>query len=110
MSDAQAGCSISLVNGTTTSEHLGPFNAVEQKFTPPLLWTSGDASLLQRHPRVAVVGTRHPSPEGERRARKLVKALVEQGVVIVSGLAQGVDTLAHSQAIELGGRTIAVLG
>jgi DNA processing protein len=59
---------------------------------------------------VAIVGTRHPSPEGERRARKLVKALVEKRVVIISGLAQGVDTLAHAQAIELGGRTIAVLG
>lgn len=110
MSDAPGGGSISLVSGTATSELLGPLNAVEQKFAPPQLWTSGDASLLQRHPRVAVVGTRRPSPDGARRTRKLVKALVEQGVVVVSGLAQGVDTLAHSQTIELGGRTIAVLG
>ncbi len=102
--------SISRVSGTATSELLGPLNVVEQKLAPPRLWTSGDASLLQRHPRVAVVGTRHPSPEGERRARKLVKALVERHVVVVSGLAHGVDTLAHSQTIELGGRTIAVLG
>ena len=93
-----------------TSQLLGPLNAVEQKFAPPDLWTFGDTSLLERHPRVAVVGTRNPSPEGERRTRKLVKALVEQGVVIVSGLAQGVDTAAHSQTLALGGRTIAVLG
>jgi len=110
VSDAPGGGSISLVSGTATSELLGPLNAVEQKFAPSRLWTSGDASLLQRHPRVAVVGTRHPSPDGARRTRKLVKALVEQRVVVVSGLAQGVDTLAHSQTIELGGRTIAVLG
>lgn len=110
VADAPSGGSISLVSGTATSELLGPLNAVEQKFAPPRLWTSGEASLLQRHPRVAVVGTRVPSPDGARRARKLVKALVEQRVVVVSGLAQGVDTLAHSQAIELGGRTIAVLG
>lgn len=110
MSDAPSGDSISLVSGTTTSELLGPLNAVEQKFAPPRLWTSGDVALLQRHPRVAVVGTRHPSPDGARRTRKLVKALVEQRVVVVSGLAQGVDTLAHSQTIELGGRTIAILG
>jgi len=107
---ALTGGSIPVVSGDATLELLGPLNDVEQKFAPPRLWTSGDTSLLQRHPRVAIVGTRHPSPEGERRARKLVKALVEQRVVVVSGLAQGVDTVAHSQAIELGGRTIAVLG
>ncbi len=110
MSDGLARGTISLVSGTAVSELLGPLNAVEQKFAPPRLWTSGDASLLQRHPRVAVVGTRRPSQDGARRARKLVKALVEKGVVVVSGLAEGVDTLAHSHAIELGGRTIAVLG
>ena len=110
MSDAPGRATIGLVSGTPTSELLGPLNAVELKFAPPRLWALGDASLLQRHPRVAVVGTRHPSPNGARRTRKLVKALVEQRVVVVSGLAQGVDTLAHSQTIEFGGRTIAVLG
>jgi DNA processing protein len=59
---------------------------------------------------VAVVGTRNPSPEGVARTRKLVKALVDDDVTIVSGLAQGVDTAAHTAAIEHGGRTIGVLG
>lgn len=96
--------------GVSTVALVGPLNAVEQRFAPPMLWTRGDVKLLQRHPRVAIVGTRHPTPEGERRARNLVRALVADGVVIVSGLAQGIDTVAHTEAIARGGRTIAVIG
>lgn len=59
---------------------------------------------------VAVVGTRHPSSEGKARARRLVKALVEDDFTIVSGLAAGIDTVAHETAIDAKGRTIAVLG
>jgi DNA processing protein len=98
------------VSGTQTVELLGPLNAVEQKFAPAVLWTRGDAALLVRHPRVAIVGTRSPSTEGERRTRRLVKELVRVGAVIVSGLAEGVDTIAHTQTLALGARTIAVLG
>ena len=101
---------VARMGGASTTELLGALNAVEQKFAPPSLWTEGDLKLLQRHPRVAVVGTRHPSPDGERRARKLVKALVAERVIIVSGLAQGIDTIAHRETIARGGRTIAVLG
>jgi DNA processing protein len=91
-------------------ELLGPLNAVEQKFAPPSLWTAGDETLLAHHPRVAVVGTRHPTPDGERRTRKLVKALLSYDAVVVSGLAAGVDTIAHNETLTLGGRTIAVIG
>lgn len=59
---------------------------------------------------VAVVGTRTPSEDGLKRARKLVKALVKDGFTIVSGLAKGVDRAAHETTIEEGGRTIAVIG
>jgi DNA processing protein len=59
---------------------------------------------------VAVVGTRKPSPEGIARTRNLVTKLVEDGFTIVSGLAAGIDTVAHSTAIAAGGRTIAVIG
>lgn len=93
-----------------TTDLLGLLNTVEQKFAPPTLWTAGDVSLLEHHPRVAVVGTRHPSEEGRRRARKLVRVLVTHGAYVVSGLAEGIDTIAHHEAIERGGRTIAVLG
>jgi DNA processing protein len=59
---------------------------------------------------VAIVGTRKPSDEGIRRARKLVRRLVEDGFTIVSGLAAGIDTAAHETALAEGGRTIAVIG
>jgi DNA processing protein len=65
---------------------------------------------LAESPSVAVVGTRKPSLEGAARTRKLVRALVKDGYTIVSGLAAGVDTVAHSTAIEANGRTIAVIG
>jgi DNA processing protein len=59
---------------------------------------------------IAVVGTRNPSPQGVMRTKKLVKMLVQDGFTIVSGLAQGIDTVAHETAIEEGGLTIAVIG
>ena len=59
---------------------------------------------------VAVVGARKPSGDGLARTRRLVRALVADGFTIVSGLAAGVDTMAHNTALEEDGRTIAVLG
>lgn len=66
---------------------------------------------LAAHPNaVAVVGTRSPSEEGAARTRKLVKHLVDDGFLIVSGLAKGVDAIAHRTAIDRGGLTAAVIG
>jgi DNA processing protein len=59
---------------------------------------------------VAIVGTRHPTDEGVRRAGKLARRFVKDGFTVVSGLAQGIDTVAHTAAIEAGGLTVAVLG
>jgi DNA processing protein len=59
---------------------------------------------------VAVVGTRKPTPDGVTRTEQLVKKLVRDGFTIVSGLAEGVDTAAHTTAIEAEGQTIAVIG
>jgi DNA processing protein len=59
---------------------------------------------------VAVVGTRHPTPEGVQRAKSLARSLVADDFTVVSGLAAGIDTAAHTAALEAGGRTIAVLG
>lgn len=75
-----------------------------------MLYFLGSWELAEAPRRVAVVGTRQATPEGVARTRKLVRALVEHDFTIVSGLAQGVDTIAHQTAIEAGGRTIAVLG
>jgi DNA processing protein len=89
---------------------LGPLNDVEEKYAPKELFTAGDVSLLQGPPRVAVIGTRRPSGKGLRRADRLARVLIENKSIVVSGLAEGIDTIAHRTAIDKGGRTIAVLG
>ena len=115
-SRALAGCSTLQsaapfeVQEFAPADLLGPLNTAESKFAPEALYVIGDECLLRSGQRVSVVGTRAASPDETKRARKLVRALVSHGVTVVSGLAAGIDTVAHSTAIELGGRTVAVLG
>jgi DNA processing protein len=79
-------------------------------YDPPILmWGLGDPLVLNE-PMLAVVGTRRMTSYGKTMARKISEDLVQQDVVIVSGLALGVDTTAHETTIENGGRTVAVLG
>ena len=67
--------------------------------------------LLMKDKRaVAVVGTRMPSGRGKKLTQEFVKELVKNKITIVSGLARGIDTIAHETALKYGGRTIAVLG
>lgn len=74
-----------------------------------LLYFQGNWDITST-PCVAIVGTRKPSDEGVRRAAKLAKQFVKDGFTVVSGLAKGIDTVAHTTAIEAGGLTVAVLG
>lgn len=98
------------VREVTAEELLGPLNDVEQKNAPARLFIAGDASILREGGRVAIVGSRKASPEGLARAKKLAKLLVERDIVVVSGLAEGIDTAAHSATLEAGGRTVGVIG
>jgi DNA processing protein len=75
-----------------------------------LLYYRGWWDLIDSPKRIAIVGSRSVSEDGLRRTRRLVKLLVQDGYTIVSGLAKGVDTAAHTTAIDNGGRTIAVIG
>ena len=77
---------------------------------PEELWARGRLELLAAEPRVAIVGTRAPTPYGAAQARRFARTLVERDVVVVSGLARGIDANAHEAALDAGGRTIAVLG
>lgn len=94
----------------TPEELLGPLNEVEKKNAPRRLFIAGDRSLLHMSPRVSIVGSRKASKNGLAEARALAEKLASRRVIVVSGLAEGIDTSAHEGAIEAGGRTIAVLG
>lgn len=74
---------------------------------PPFFWTIGDTKLLAR-PMVALIGARNASSIGLRMARKLSHELAEAGFCVVSGLARGIDTVAHQAALEAG-HTAAVM-
>lgn len=89
---------------------MGGLNEFERRHAPEQLYACGDPSLLEAAARVAVVGSRSASLPGRKRVARLVSALVEREVVIVSGLAAGIDTTAHEETLQCGGRTIAVLG
>jgi len=79
-------------------------------YDPPLcLYVRGDASILSK-PGVAVVGTRHPTPYGLGMSERLSCDLSAHGIIIISGLARGVDTAAHRGAVNAKGKTIAVFG
>ena len=94
-----------LINGT----YDFPSKLKDAKEPVEVLYYSGNLDYLSTRS-VAIVGTRKPSEEGKKRADKLVKMLVKDDVTIVSGLAQGIDTQAHTSAINLKARTIAVIG
>ena len=76
---------------------------------PPVLWVRGAVQLLSR-PSIAVVGTRHPSPYGTNVAEMLSRDLAARGLIVVSGMARGIDTCAHKGALVARTPTIAVWG
>jgi DNA processing protein len=76
---------------------------------PPVLWVRGDAALLSR-PSIAVVGTRHPTPYGSGIAEMISRDLAARRLLIVSGMARGIDTCAHKGALAARMPTVAVWG
>jgi len=89
------------------ARRIGVTNGLLLSF--PHVHAVGDLSLIDR-PRVAIVGARKASLEGRRRAAQLARDCARAGIVVVSGLAQGIDHAAHTSAIDHGGKTIAVIG
>lgn len=76
---------------------------------PPVLYVRGRLQPVQRLA-VAVVGSRKPSPYGQTMAQRLSTDLARHGYTVISGLARGIDSLAHQSALQAGGQTLAVLG
>lgn len=87
-----------------------PSELSEIEGVPDRLWLRGRVELLARRPRVAIVGTRGPSPYGEAQAARFGRELARAGIVVVSGMARGIDQAAHAAALDAGGATLAVLG
>jgi DNA processing protein len=85
-------------------------NRLKEIYDPPLvLYVRGNPEIL-KHPGIAMVGTRRPTPYGSGMAERLACDLAAQGLVIISGLARGVDTASHRGAITGRGKTVAVFG
>lgn len=83
---------------------------LKQIYDPPVLfWMKGDPEALSK-PGIAVVGTRNTSAYGRNMAKKLTGELADQGMCIFSGLAYGIDSIAHKTALEHRASTVAVLG
>jgi len=76
---------------------------------PPVLWVRGPVDLLNRFG-IAIVGTRHPSPYGTGMAEMLARDLAARGMVIISGMARGIDSFAHRGALAARMPTVAVWG
>ena len=76
---------------------------------PPVLWVRGDARLLSR-PGIAIVGTRHPTPYGSGVAEMLARDLAVRRLLIISGMARGIDSCAHRGALAARMPTVAVWG
>ncbi len=88
-----------------------PLNDIEGKYAPETIYYKGAIEIpLPPCPRVSVIGTRQPTEEGISAARKVTEILVENNVIIVSGLAKGIDTVGHRTAIKNNGKSIAVIG
>ncbi len=86
-----------------------PLHLKEIEQPPPVLYLRGEITLEDSWA-VAIVGTRAVTPYGRQITEELATVLAHNGVTVVSGLARGVDAVAHSAALKAGGRTLAVLG
>lgn len=89
-------------------DEIYPWDLSEIYNPPALLFYQGNIDLLEL-PKVAVVGSRDSSKLGNQSVQKIIKELNNE-LIIVSGLARGIDTAAHMAALQNGGRTIAVIG
>jgi DNA processing protein len=93
-------------------EMPGGFEALGDA-APRALFGAGDATLLRRidvHASVTIVGARRSTTYGRTVAREMARLLASAGIIVVSGLANGIDSAAHEGALDAGGTTLAVLG
>lgn len=96
------------VTPLTWNDPAYPRRLKETDDPPPVLYVKGELKDTDEFA-VAVVGTRRPTPYGRQVAEEMSQKLTTHGITVISGLARGVDAIAHRTALESGGRTIGVL-
>lgn len=94
----------------TIEDEYYPYNLKQIEDCPPLLYALGNIELLKNNNALAIVGSRSSSFSANKLAQKISSDLSKEGIVIVSGMARGIDSSAHIGALQEGGNTIAVLG
>jgi DNA processing protein len=94
----------------TLADPRYPAELLQMADPPVMLYVMGQIEVLQHPQRLAIVGSRNPTPQGAANAHAFAHALGEAGVCVVSGLALGVDGAAHAGAVDGGAPTIAVVG
>lgn len=99
------GLNVLVVGGPDYPPQLG-----QLPDAPPVIFVRGSVSVLKEARMLAVVGTRRLTAYGESAAKMICRPLASSGVVIVSGLALGIDAVAHASALDTRARTVAVLG
>jgi DNA processing protein len=87
-----------------------PANLYNSSQCAPILYVIGNVGILRESNCCAIVGTKNPSEWSKDQTEKAVQTLLTQNTVVVSDLAKGIDTIAHSTALNMNGKTIAVLG
>ena len=87
-----------------------PLNDIEEKYAPKEIYYKGTMEIPLPCARVSIIGSRRASKKGLLEAEEITKILIKNQVIIVSGLAKGIDTIGHQTAMKYGGRTIAVIG
>lgn len=97
------------INVLTWEDEAYPRRLKEIDQPPPVLYLSGEIKMEDEWA-VAIVGTRRMTPYGRQVAEEIASVLAGNGITIVSGLAKGIDAVAHQAALNTGGRTLAVLG
>lgn len=94
----------------TLGDAAYPPELLQTEDPPLLLYVHGQLAMLRHPQRLAIVGSRNPTPQGALNARQFAQALGQAGVCVVSGLALGVDGAAHEGALDAGAPTLAVVG
>src|SRR5437773_8415692 len=98
------------MSAPTAGQLLSPLDDVRRKYAPVRLYAAGPIQIPLPRPRAAIIGSRKASKKALDVAAEISKTLVKKKVIIVSGLAEGIDTAGHRAAIDAGGKTVAVLG